>query len=222
MLEIVFDENAGCGFLGQKCVEIMPILSEKPDFSSYRQTARQIIKEYTNRRVLIIRLEDEDERMNLLALALSVEAYEESTDLENAVFKVKDCRRAIDAYKPYMALANSLRYVRDLLRLDAGERIADIKRLGYLGLKIKEDYINNRLELDWPGTEPVRILTASEINSGLVLIGLMKTWAICKEKFAVHGVIGGKKTEYEIPAPANEDELIERIVELARNNNYGN
>lgn len=222
MLEIVFDENEDDVFLGQKCLEIEPILSEGAGFSSYRQTARQIIREYADQRVLIIRLKEEGERMNLLALALSVEAYEECTDLENAVFKVKDCRAAIDAYKPYMALANSLRYVRDLLRLDENERIADIKRLGYLGLKVKEDYLNHCLELDWPGEEPVLNLSAENVRDGLILIGLMKTWAICKEKFAVHAIIELPVAECKISASADEDEIIEKIVEFVRMKKYGN
>lgn len=222
MLEIVFDENACCEFLGQKCEEIFPVFPEISDFSSYRKLAKQIIDDNPNQRALVIHPAAEGEQMNLLALALSVETYAEQTNLEDVVFKVRDCRMAIEAYRPFMALANSLRYARDLLRLDADERIADIKRLGYLGLKIKEDYINNLLELDWAGTEPVRNLSAREINSGLVLVGLMKNWAICKEKFAVHGIIGGEASGYEIPVPADEDEMIEKIVELARNNNYGN
>lgn len=222
MLEIVFDENEAGVFLGQKCLEIVPILPEGADLSSYRQTARQIIREHTDQRVLIIRLKEEGERMNLLALALSVEAYEECTDLENAVFKVKDCRAAIDAYKPYMALANSLRYVRDLLRLDENERTADIKRLGYLGLKIKEDYLSHCLELDWPGEEPVLNLSAENVRDGLILTGLMKTWAICKEKFAVHAIIELPAADHKISALADEDEIIEKIVEYVRVKKYGN
>lgn len=222
MLEIVFDENASCEFLGQKCVELTPVFPAVSDFSSYRKLAKTIVDEHPEQRALVIRPAAEGEQVNLLALALSVETYDEKTNLEDVVFKVKDCRAAIEAYKPFAALANSLRYVRDLLRLDENERVADIKRLGYLGLKIKEDYINNRLELDWAGSEPAMTLAARDMKSGLVLVGLMKTWAICKTKFAVHGIIGGEAAEDNIPAPADENEMIEKIVELVRNNNYGN
>ena len=148
MLEIVFDENKDGGFLGQSfpevCVSLPP---EDSPFEAYRKTAAEIADCYQNSRAVILTSVPEGWGMNMLALALAVETYEEKGLLESAVFKVAHSGKAMCAYKPYAALANSIRYVRDLMRLDENEMFADIKRLGYLGLKISEDYIEHKMNI---------------------------------------------------------------------------
>lgn len=224
MLEIVFDEKGGNEFLGQKCPDVILPFVEDNDFSSFRAVAKEIIEKNSEQRVIIVKAEPRAEVINLWALAFNVESYDEQTCLENVVFKVCDCRQAIEDYKPFAALANSIRYARDLLQLDKNEQWADIKRLGYLGLKVTEDYIHNQLDIYWPGEEPCKEFAAVDELSGLVLVGMMKAWAINKEKFAAHGVLGapGNTSTELLSVPKTEDEMIEKIIKYVRMNKHGN
>lgn len=224
MLEIAFDETAHCRFLGQKCQMVDLVISASADWQDYLETARKLIDDYANQAVVIVNLSVGDETMNYLALALSVETYEEQTCLESVVFKVKNSREAMNAYKPFMALANSLRYARDLLRLPQNERFADIKRLGYLGLQVKEDYIKESIEIDWPGISPTKRFAASGEKASLVLIGIIKCLAILKAKPAIKGFIS--KVEIDscelISEPETEEEMVEKIIAYVRKNYDGN
>lgn len=224
MLEIVFDENASCEFLGQKCQMIDLEIPVAANWRQYRQIAQQLINNYAKQMAVIINLPTEGEAMNNLALALSVEAYDEHTHLESVVFKVKDSRLAMAAYKPFMALANSLRYTRDLLKLSEEERRADIKRLGYLGLKVKEDYIKASIEIDWKGIKPVKKFAADGMLAALVLVGVIKKHAICKDEISLHGVIGtdAEAGAEKISEPKDENEMIEKIIEYVRKNDNEN
>lgn len=215
MLEIVFDENASCEFLGQKCQTADVDIAAGCDWETYRKAAAQLVAAHTKERVVVINFSGSEKMMNYLALALGVETYEEQTELESVVFKVGDSQKALSDYKPFMALANSLRYARDLLRLPEAERRADIKRLGYLGLKVKEDYIKETITIDWPGKKPEKKMTAEGALAALVLVGVMKKQAICKDEQACRGIIGKvfEKEADKIAEPKDENEMIEKIIE---------
>lgn len=215
MLEIVFDENAGCEFLGQKCQTADLDIAADCDWQTYRRIAAQLITAYADQRVVVVNFPLSEKMMNCLALALGIEAYEEKTQLESVIFKVSDSKKALSDYKPFMALANSLRYARDLLRLSEAERRADIKRLGYLGLKVKEDYIKDTVTIDWLGKEPVKKIAADGGLAALVLVGVMKKQAICKDENAWRGVIGKafENGADKIAEPKDENEMIEKIIE---------
>lgn len=214
MLEIVFDENKDDGFLGQKFPEVCVRLpTEESPFNAYRKTAANIVRRYQDNRAVILTSVPEGRGMNMLALALAVENYEEKGLLESAVFRVAHSGKALCEYKPYAALANSIRYVRDLMRLDGNEMFADIKRLGYLGLKISEDYIEHKVNILWPGIGKPLKFEAKNKTEALIAVGVMKTWAICKAAFAAETVIFKEKID---GSSCDEDNIIDEIAAKAR------
>lgn len=220
MLEIVFDENVGCEFLGHQYKMVEVTILPESGWNELRCLARKLVEENIQEQILLVNLGSRTEMLNDFALALGVEAYEEKGKLESVVFKVEHSGIAMMNYKPYMALANSIRYARDLYRLSEEEYVADIKRLGYLGLKVTEDYIKDEITIVWPGKDKEKILAARSKNQVMVLVGIIKTWAICKEKFAVKGILS-KTGEFpdkaiEIKEAKDEDEIIEEIVNYVR------
>lgn len=219
MLEIVFDETNDDKFLGEHGKLVHIDSTELKNWEDYRRMAFDILKENAKERVVIVEKIDEAEICNNLALALSVEDYFEIGQIETVVFKVVDSMTAMAAYKPFMALANSLRYARDLYRLEDVEREADIKRLGYLGLSAKEDYIDKKIVLEWSGTGEVLELVANDKMSAISLVAILKTIAICKEKFKARGIIyKGQKAEEHAGevVSSDEDEMIEKIINYVR------
>lgn len=214
MLEIVFDENKGDGFLGQKFPEICVRLpADGSPLGAYRKTAAEIVRRHQDSRAVILKSIPEGRGMNMLALALAVETYEEKGLLESAVFRVAHSGKALCEYKPYAALANSIRYVRDLMRLDEDEMFADIKRLGYLGLKINEDYIEHRVNILWPGSGTPVKFEAKTKTEALIAVGVTKAWAICKAAFAAEAVIFKEKID---DCSCDEDKIIDEIAAKAR------
>lgn len=213
MLEIVFDESSGNSFLGRKYKTAK--LTSCIDFAAYRRQAAEVIAAYGDEPAVFIDFDGGDDELGLTVLALSVEAYGENHRLESAVFKVKNSVWAMSACKPYTALANSLRYARDLYRLPAEEMYADIKRLGYLGLKTEEDYLKGEIVMCWPGDGDAEILRATGKSEAIVATGVLKTLAICKYEKALTAVLVRRENAPEL----SEDEIINEIIAKVREKN---
>lgn len=217
MLEIAFDENDNNLFLGEECPVADGSALSACDWTGWRKEAATLVGRFCQVRVLIVRgMQAPD--MFRLALALAVETYDESGMLETVVFKVASSRSAMGGYRPYAALTNAVRYVRDLYRTEDEREIkADFKRLGYLGIVCEENYADGSLRLyfDGGGTEK-QILSAKGRNAAIALVGIMKMKAICKEEIFVEGLVGLKevKNASYLPEPKDEDELIKQIVDF--------
>lgn len=207
MLEIVFEQCSDNCFLGHPCQSVK-IDTGGDDFGAYRKKAAEIVTAYGNETALLIDFSGTDEQRNRLALALDIETYEQNQRLESAIFKVKDSIQALRLYKPYMALANSLRYARDLYRLSEEEMYADIKRLGYLGLKIGEDYLKEEIQILWPGGSEERILTAMGKAEAVIAVGFVKTMAICKYPVTIKLIIFRNKQGRCL----SEEQIINEII----------
>lgn len=212
MLEIVFDENKDATFLEQPC----PLLKVEDSFLSSWQKMRgyacSLFDIYATERVLKIQMSQGD-LMYFLALAFCVEAYAEATDVETVVFVVENSQKAFEQYKPFAALTNALRYMRDLLRMDEKEAYADIKRLGYLGLKIHEDYLKKQIVIQWREEKSSQYFGAMQKNAAFLLIALFKFWAICKDEQPRIGIIGENVWgDVILPNLATEDDMIEYVI----------
>ena len=212
MLEIVFDENKSSNFLGQSCRLIKVEDSFLSSWQKMRDYAQNLLQKYAGDRVLKIQV-SQNEKMYLLALAFSIECYAENTMLETLVFDVTNSQKAFTEYHPYGALTNALRYMRDLLRMNEKEAYADIKRLGYLGLKIDEDYLKKQIVVRWQEGKAPQYFCAMQKNAAFLLIALFKFWAICKDAQPRVGIIGedvGGDTC--LPNLSNENEMIEYVI----------
>ena len=212
MLEIVFDENKDAAFLDQPCLLLKVEDSFLSSWQKMRGYACSLFDIYATERVLKIQMSQHN-LMYFLALAFCVEAYAEATDVETVVFVVGDSQKALSEYKPFAALTNALRYMRDLLRMDEKEAYADIKRLGYLGLKIHEDYLKKQIVIQWREEKSSQYFGAMQKNAAFLLIALFKFWAICKDERPRIGIIGENVWgDVILPNLATEDDMIEYVI----------
>ena len=212
MLEIVFDENKSSDFLGQSCRLIKIEDSFLSSWQKMRSYVRDLLKEYAHERVLKFQTK-QGNFLYFLALAFSIESYAEETNLETVVFEVDDSGKAFAEYHPFAALTNALRYMRDLLRMDEKEAYADIKRLGYLGLKIHEDYLKKQIVVQWQEGKCPQYFCANQKNAAFLLIALFKFWAICKDEQQRIGIIGENVLgDVILPNLSTEDEMIEYVI----------
>lgn len=212
MLEIVFDENKDAIFFEQPC----PLLKIEDSFLSswqkMRAYAQSVLDVYANEPVLKLQMSQKN-LMYFLALAFTVEAYAETSDVETLVFVVEDSQKVFDEFKPFAALNNALRYMRDLMRMEEKEAYADIKRLGYLGLKVQEDYIKKQIIIQWREEKSSQYFCATQKNATFLLIALFKFWAICKDKQARIGIIGEEVWgDVFLPNLLTEEEMIEYVI----------
>ena len=212
MLEIVFDENKTAAFLERPCLLIKVEDSFLSSWPKMRLYARNLLNEYPHEQVLKLQIKQKD-LLYFLALAFCVEGYAENTALETVVFEVENSRKAFEQYHPFAALTNAIRYMRDLLRMDENEAYADIKRLGYLGLKISEDYIKKQIIIQWKEAKSSQYFCDIKKNAAFLLIALFKFWAICKDERPRIGIIGEEVWgDVVLPNLLTEDEMIEYVI----------
>ncbi len=209
MIEIVLDQNEGDTFLN----EIRPVVEiNEPvcgGFPAYRQKAREVVEKYALEKIIIIRNQMSDFSINFFALALFVEACLLPNGMECAVIKVKDYPQALRLYKPFVALTIGIKYVMRLCAESAAMIYKEISGLGYLGLEIKNDYLNNKIFLTLPGKEEVRFFKAETVSEALILTGMLKSLALAQTGAAIRAEIN------IAPAVAiDENLIINQIVEM--------
>lgn len=212
MIEIVFDESKSASFLGQDCPLIECDEKKLTSIKQMRGWVQNLLMEFAQERVLKIKSLPMM-KLYLLTLVFSIESYEDKTNLETVVFEVSDSRKAIENYGCFSAVTNAIRYMRDLLRMEEKEAYADIKRLGYLGLNVEEDYLKQQIIVKWHEGDNAQILCATQNNAAFMLIALFKFWAICKDDKPRIGLIGKNVIGDEfIPNLESEDEMIEYVI----------
>lgn len=177
-----------------------------------------------------------------LALGLELDSYRfdkynklkagSYSSLETVVFDGDYFLEFQNNYKPFKALANCIRYGRDIYNeprdvFDAEEFISDVKRLKYLDLEMEMTCLDNCkvARVRWRGSDnKEQLFYACNRNSAAVLIAVMKYWAIIKKNVNVCAVIN-METNQEIKLvdiqdnnyinPINsEEELIETIINI--------
>ena len=157
MIEIVLDENTENTFLNaERPVYTINDTAEKT-WEEYRGLAQKILTSYGDVPIIIIRNTNPQFSINWFAVALFIESCFIKNKLECAVFKVKDKTTAIQNYKPYIALTIGLKYIIRLYQEELDNVYKEIAGLSYLGLNIKEDYIENKLYMELPSQSLIHI-----------------------------------------------------------------
>lgn len=183
-----------------------------------------------------------DEFIYNLALGLELDSYrfdkynilkaETYSSLETVVFDGDYYLEFQNNYKPFKALANCIRYARDIYNeprdiFDAEEFFSDVKRLKYLDLVVKNSSLNNckTAIVKWQGNDKAeQVYYACERGSAAILIAVMKYWAIIKKNVNVCAVINMEANQEiklvdiqnnnYINHISNEEELIEKIINI--------
>ena len=119
----------------------------------------------------------------------------EDNSLEQIVLCVHNPSVLKEMYKPFAAMANAMRYAKDLI-FEAGEKFGyeeyfyEIKRLEYLGL-VFAPLGGGRVELLWCGDKKAKeiVLSAPSLKASALGAGLLKMLALQKLPLCVRCVL---------------------------------
>ena len=210
MIDIAFDIHEGNTF----CDEVCPVISldnTPHTWEEYAEQAEDLIKRYGDDKTIILQINNPQFSMNKFSLALFVSSIKMPSTLDLAVFKVKDLETAREAYKPYLALTIAVKYVLQLFNATPEVIYKNISGLGYLGLSIKTDYVENTMTLVYEGAkEPLYHFETDNAFDALVMSAVLKTVSLAqiKEKFEV------KMSLNLAPQKRTIDELIVQILKI--------
>ncbi len=210
MIDIAFDIHEGNTF----CDEVCPVISldnTPHTWEEYAEQAEDLIKRYGDDKTIILQINNPQFSINKLSLALFVSSIKLPCTLDLAVFKVKDLEEAREAYKPYLALTIAVKYVLQLFNAAPEVIYKNISGLGYLGLSIKTDYVENTMTLVYEGAkEPLYHFETDNAFDALVMSAVLKTVSLAqiKEKFEV------KMSLNLAPQKRTIDELIVQILKI--------
>lgn len=195
MIEIILDSNDGNEFLNEERPVYTISSSEAISWDDYRNSAKAFFSQYANDRIVIVRNICAKFSSNWFAVALFVESCLQDSKLEAVVFKVADKTQALATYNPFVALTIALKFVINLSKEDTSSIYKEISNMGYLGLNIKQNYIDNQILINLDRGEHRLALTASNLNEALVSAGILKTLALCHNNNSVSAIINITKEE---------------------------
>ncbi len=181
MIEIVLDENPEHTFLNAERPVYTVSDSKVKTWEDYRKLAANILMLYGEFPVIIIRNNTPDFSINWFAVALFVESCFVKNKLECAVFKVGDKAVAIQAYKPFVALTIGLKYIIRLYQEELDNVYKEIAGLSYLGLTIKEDYLENKLYMELSNGGEEHYITAQTTEEALTAVAILKSVALTQK-----------------------------------------
>lgn len=178
MIEVILDSNDTDEFLREKrpVFELNNLVADTWD--DYRRKAQEIYKAATEHRIIIIRNNCLKFSSNWLAVALFVESCLQETKLEAVVFKVTDKQKALSEYSPYVALTIALKFIISLSVEPTKSIYKDIGNMGYLGLNINHDYMENKITLKLERKSETYNILAQNLADALVAAALLKTMAL--------------------------------------------
>lgn len=210
MIDIAFDIHEGNTFCGEEC-SVVTLDNAPQTWEEYVRQAEDLINRYGDNKTIILQINNPQFSMNKFSLALFVGSIKLPCKLELAVFKVKDLEEAREAYKPYLSLTIAVKYVLQLFDSTPEEIYKNISGLGYLGLSIKTDYIENTMSLVYEGAkEPSYHFETDNAFDALVMSAVLKTVSLAqiKAKFEV------KMALNFIPPQKTIDNLISQILKI--------
>lgn len=180
MIEIVLDENDNDEFCGEK-YPLVVISDWFPDsWEEYEVKAKQIIEDNAKNNAVIIKINNEC-LLNKLALALFTESFEQSNNLEYAVFKVQDLQIARENYKPYVALTIAIKYMLNLANETPKIIYKNISELGYLNIQTKQDYVANTIELSLINSyDKNLVIEIDNLQDVLCWVAILKALSLAK------------------------------------------
>ncbi len=212
MIEIALTENTENTFLKTE-PPVFTIGEENvKTWDDYRALAKKIITAHINLPAVIIKNLNADISINWLAVALFVESCFINGKLECAVFKVADKSAAVQSYKPFVALTIGLKYIIRIYSEEPAYIYKEISSLSYLGLNIREDYLNNKLYLELPDNGECQKLTAQTLQETLTAVGILKCLALAQK--AAH--ICAEITKSETSPRPDVDKAIADVVSFVR------
>lgn len=210
MIDIAFDIHEGNTF----CDEVCPVISldnTPHTWEEYASQAEDLINRYGDAKTIILQINNPQFSINKLSLALFVSSIKLPCTLDLAVFKVKDLEAAREAYKPYLALTIAVKYVLQLFNATPEVIYKNISGLGYLGLSIKTDYIENTMTLVYEGAQkPSYHFETDNAFDALVMSAVLKTASLAEIKAKIEV----KMFLNLAPQKRTIDDLVSQILKI--------
>ena len=211
MIEIAFDSNNNNLFKNQPYPLYKVSEFSGCGFTAYQQLARAIIAAYPDSHIIIIRNQAENCSINLLAVALFVEAYHLPNMLECAVFKVEDNAAAMEEYKPYIALTIGMRLALRLCHENTRAIYREIENMGYLGLNIKTDYIAQKIYVGLSGSGDTTTFTANTAQEAVAVAASLKALSLAQTGADIKAEIAINHHNTEINEQATVLQIVQNV-----------
>lgn len=213
-MEIIFDENQNDAFQGQNYPVFNLRTPEAVDFRQQQKQARDLAKANRNNETVLIRPEHENPSCFLFAALLSLEGRN-ALPLQG-IFKVADYKQALEKYRPYFSFTVATDYVLRLIEMDKNAMYKDIQSLSYLGLDVKNDYIENTITLHLSNPGRKYVFHASSLKNTVILASFIKMLSLMKLNINLDVTIVLKMLPADNVIAINRDELLQKLFWCAR------
>ena len=213
-MEIIFDENQNDAFQGQNYPVFNLRTPEAVDFRQLQKQARDLAKANRDNETVLIRPEHENPSCFLFAALLSLEGRN-ALPLQG-VFNVADYKQALEKYRPYFSFTVAADYVLRLIEMDKNAMYKDIQSLSYLGLDVKNDYIENTITLHLSNPGRKYVFHASSLENTVILASFIKMLSLMKISVNLDVTIVLKMLPADNVIAINRDELLQKLFWCAR------
>jgi len=181
-MEIIFDNNSTDTFQ-DKSYPIIELNTEKNiKVSQMYQEINNLISQNSQNRIIIIKPTAENSNMHLYAAMLGINQSNDFLFPSCAIIKVKNHQQTMKKHNPYMFFTTAATYAYRLSQMTSSEMYKDIEGLGYLGLDIKTDYLQNIITMRHPSDGHSYHFKSSSKHNSIVLAGLIKILSLMKIK----------------------------------------
>ena len=208
MIEIAIDGNLDDSFLGKERPSFVVNSFNGSSFDDYRKEAASFIKYFANQKIVVVRVNQDDFSINMFAVALFVESYFATHNIDCVVFKVENASEAIAQYKPFVALTIGLKYAFTICENSPKRIYNEYTELGYLGVDITKDYFNGEIVVRLNGKDELRKETVNTLQDSIVMIAAIKALSLAK----VGANVELKIVPEQNPAEIDKDILISKVV----------
>jgi hypothetical protein len=123
--------------------------------------------------------------------------------IEKHVKKSSSDEKALEEYKPYVALTIGIKYVMRICAETTKRIYQEFTELGYLGLDIERDYCNKKIFLALKGKGDVHKITTTTTGDAIAAVGVLKSLSLMKI---------GASVEVEINVVDERDSIEENAI----------
>lgn len=214
-MELILDQNKGNTFCGKE-YPVFSVNTNKPlSFEELKKLATEIIRQSQNKNYIILVPSHENDMLYLLTIALHLEADKNPHAPACMVLKISDLHSSRELHKKYIALTVGTVYIAHLSQMSINEMLRDIDTLGYLGLDIQTDNLQNIVTLKLDGTGKEHYFNVSNKEKAILLCALMKTLSLLEIRPATKVCLALEKIQSS-DNKADTEKLITQLIKITR------
>lgn len=208
MIEIVLDSHIEDTFLNAPRPVYTIENFEGNTLTDYRHEAQRFIQKYASTMIVIVKTPKNFSR-NMFALALFIESCHIENKIDCVVFKVQDYEKALEDYKPFVALTIAIKYVMRLCQEEPKAIYREFSDLGYLGLKTQQDFLNHKIILRLGDASSYQKIITTSTGEALAAVGMLKALSLANIQTAIEVEIN----EVLEADSLNETSIINKVID---------